>query len=110
MKCNIRCPSFNKKYIEYAAKTAQIHPEILNFPKQYETLVGERGITLSGGQRQRTSLARALLIDAPILILDDALSSVDNETATEILNNLSPEREAPLRVFPKIMPTKGIKY
>ena len=60
----------------------------MNFPKQYETLVGERGITLSGGQRQRTALARALLVDAPILILDDALSSVDNQTATEILQNL----------------------
>lgn len=61
--------------------------------------MGERGITLSGGQRQRTSLARALLIDAPVLILDDALSSVDNETATEILNNLSPERERRTVIF-----------
>ncbi|VXD16795.1 ABC transporter, transmembrane region [Planktothrix serta PCC 8927] len=74
--------------IEVAAKIAKIHEEILNFPKQYETLVGERGIQLSGGQRQRTALARALLVDAPILILDDALSSVDNQTATEILQNL----------------------
>lgn len=73
----------------YSAKQAQIAEEILNFPKQYDTLVGERGITLSGGQRQRTALARALLIDAPILILDDALSSVDNQTATEILRHLS---------------------
>jgi ATP-binding cassette subfamily B protein len=72
-----------------AAKQAQIHSEILNFPHQYETIVGERGITLSGGQRQRTALARALLVDAPILILDDALSSVDNQTATQILRNLS---------------------
>jgi len=72
-----------------AAQQAQIHDEILNFPQQYDTLVGERGITLSGGQRQRTALARALLVDAPILILDDALSSVDNETATKILRNLS---------------------
>lgn len=75
--------------VEYAAKQAQIHTEILNFPQQYDTIVGERGITLSGGQRQRTSLARALLMDAPILILDDALSSVDNQTATQILENLS---------------------
>lgn len=75
--------------IERAAKEAQIHAEILNFPQQYETLVGERGITLSGGQRQRTALARALLVDSPILILDDALSSVDNQTATQILKNLS---------------------
>ncbi|MEA5572179.1 ABC transporter ATP-binding protein [Calothrix sp. UHCC 0171] len=75
--------------VENAAKIAQIHPEISNFPQQYETIVGERGITLSGGQRQRTALARAMLIDAPVLILDDALSSVDNQTATAILNNLS---------------------
>lgn len=82
-------PLSEQSEVELSAKQAQIHEEILNFPQQYDTLVGERGITLSGGQRQRTSLARALLADAPILILDDALSSVDNRTATEILNNLS---------------------
>jgi len=81
-------PLAEQSEIEIVAKIAKIHEEILNFPKQYETLVGERGITLSGGQRQRTALARALLVDAPILILDDALSSVDNQTATEILQNL----------------------
>jgi ATP-binding cassette subfamily B protein len=75
--------------VEQAAKAAQLHNEILNFPQQYDTLVGERGITLSGGQRQRTALARALVVDSPILILDDALSSVDNQTATQILQNLS---------------------
>jgi ATP-binding cassette, subfamily B, multidrug efflux pump len=85
-------PTSLRSQVENVAKLAQIHPEIVNFPKKYETMVGERGITLSGGQRQRTSLARALLIDAPILILDDALSSVDNQTATAILNNLSDER------------------
>ncbi len=78
--------------IEFAAQQAQIHSEIINFPKQYETLVGERGISLSGGQRQRSSLARALYVDAPILILDDALSSVDNKTATQILENLKSEQ------------------
>ncbi|MDJ0702626.1 MAG: ABC transporter ATP-binding protein [Leptolyngbyaceae cyanobacterium MO_188.B28] len=75
--------------IEYAAKKAQINQEILNFPQQYDTIVGERGITLSGGQRQRTALARALLIDTPILVLDDSLSSVDNQTATSILKLLA---------------------
>jgi len=75
--------------VEQVAKQAQIHPEIINFPRQYETLVGERGITLSGGQRQRTSLARALLVEAPVVVLDDALSSVDNQTATEILASLA---------------------
>lgn len=91
IKNNIRYgdPLSDQLEVEYSAKQAQIHPEIINFPQEYETIVGERGITLSGGQRQRTALARALLIDAPVLILDDALSSVDNQTATEILNNLS---------------------
>ncbi len=82
-------PNASDDAVIHAAKQAQIHDEILNFPQQYDTLVGERGITLSGGQRQRTALARALLVDAPILILDDALSSVDNQTATQILKNLS---------------------
>ena len=101
IKNNIRYgePLEETTEIEYVAKQAQIHPEIINFPKKYETMVGERGITLSGGQRQRTSLARALMVDAPVLILDDALSSVDNETATEILNNLSPEREKRTVIF-----------
>ncbi|WP_338038687.1 ATP-binding cassette domain-containing protein [Neosynechococcus sphagnicola] len=66
-----------------------MHAEILNFPQQYDTPVGERGITLSGGQRQRTSLARALIMDSPILILDDSLSSVDNQTALRILEYLA---------------------
>ena len=82
-------PLVEQNEVELAAKIAQIHSEILNFPHQYDTIVGERGITLSGGQRQRTALARALLVDSPILILDDALSSVDNQTATRILKNLS---------------------
>ena len=82
-----------------SAKQAQIHSEILSFPQEYDTLVGERGITLSGGQRQRTSLARALLADAKILIIDDALSSVDNETATRILNSLSPIRAKKTVIF-----------
>jgi ATP-binding cassette subfamily B multidrug efflux pump len=91
IKNNIRYgnPSAHEMAVVQAAKQAQMHEEILNFPQHYETIVGERGITLSGGQRQRTALARALLVDAPILILDDALSSVDNQTATQILNNLS---------------------
>ena len=91
IKNNIRYgnPLAEQPEIEAAAKQAQIHPEILNFPQEYKTVVGERGITLSGGQRQRTALARALLVDAPVLILDDALSSVDNQTASDILHNLA---------------------
>lgn len=79
--------------VEQAAKQAQIHQEITTFPQQYATIVGERGITLSGGQRQRTALARALLVDAPVLILDDALSSVDNQTAMQILSSLSSKKQ-----------------
>ncbi|MBE9210778.1 ABC transporter ATP-binding protein [Nostoc sp. LEGE 06077] len=91
IKNNIRYadPVSEQQDVESVAVMSQIHGEIINFPQQYETLVGERGITLSGGQRQRTALARAMLVDAPVLILDDALSSVDNQTATKILKNLS---------------------
>lgn len=101
IKNNIRYgePLAETDEVIQSAQQAQIHPEILTFPQEYETLVGERGITLSGGQRQRTSLARALLTDAKILILDDALSSVDNETATKILNSLSPTRAKKTVIF-----------
>ncbi|MGB2924651.1 MAG: ABC transporter ATP-binding protein [Limnothrix sp.] len=92
-------PGSPQPEIEDSAQQAQIHSEILNFPKQYETLVGERGITLSGGQRQRSSLARAFMIDAPVLILDDALSSVDNRTATEILDYLSNSPQTKTVIF-----------
>ncbi|MEM9220434.1 MAG: ABC transporter ATP-binding protein [Cyanobacteria bacterium P01_F01_bin.150] len=98
---NIRygLPGSEQLEVEYAAKQAHIHPEILNFPTQYDTVVGERGITLSGGQRQRTALSRALLVDAPILILDDSLSSVDNQTATAILQNLSSDTQRKTVLF-----------
>ena len=101
IKNNIRYgdPVSDQPEVENVAKQAQIHPEILYFPQQYETVVGERGITLSGGQRQRTALARALLVDAPVLILDDALSSVDNQTATDILKNLSEGTQRKTVVF-----------
>jgi ATP-binding cassette subfamily B multidrug efflux pump len=101
IKNNIRYgePLSESYEVEQSAKQAQIHPEILTFPQEYETLVGERGITLSGGQRQRTSLARALLADSKVLILDDALSSVDNETATRILDSLSPTRAKKTVIF-----------
>jgi ATP-binding cassette subfamily B multidrug efflux pump len=71
-----------------AAEIAQLSVDVQEFPLAYETVVGERGVTLSGGQRQRTALARAVLRDAPILILDDALSSVDTHTEHEILMRL----------------------
>ena len=71
-----------------AARVSSIHGEIQDFPKQFETMVGERGITLSGGQKQRTALARAVLRQPRILILDDALSSVDTDTEEKILRRL----------------------
>ena len=71
-----------------AARQADIHDNIMDFPEKYETMVGERGVTLSGGQKQRSSIARALLKDSPILILDDALSAVDTDTEETILENL----------------------
>ncbi|KGO93751.1 ABC transporter ATP-binding protein [Flavobacterium subsaxonicum] len=70
------------------AKKAVVHHNIETFTHQYETVLGERGITLSGGQKQRVSIARALIKDAPILLLDDCLSAVDTETEEAILNNL----------------------
>lgn len=76
-----------------AAKAACIHDNIIEFPDGYETIVGERGVTLSGGQKQRSSISRAILKDAPILILDDALSAVDTNTEEQILHNLKENRK-----------------
>lgn len=78
--------------VERAAQQARLEADIKGFPDGYETLVGERGITLSGGQRQRTSLGRALLVDSPLLVLDDALASVDNNTAAAILRSIRAEQ------------------
>ena len=75
-----------------AAKQACIHESILEFPRGYDSQVGERGVTLSGGQRQRMALARALLKKPPILILDDALSAVDTDTESKILSTLKAQR------------------
>ena len=74
--------------VQRAAEVSKIHGDVLGFPSQYETLVGERGITLSGGQKQRTAISRALIRDPKILILDDALSSVDTYTEEQILREL----------------------
>ena len=76
------------KEIEEAARLAQIYDEIMGFPEGMNTMVGEKGITLSGGQRQRIAIARAILMDPPIFILDDALSSVDIQTEERILEGL----------------------
>ncbi len=82
----------SKEEIIRAAKAADIHENIMEFPDQYDTMVGERGVTLSGGQKQRSSIARALLKDSPILILDDSLSAVDTDTEERILENLKEYR------------------
>lgn len=78
----------NRDLIENAAKHAAIYDNIINFPKGFDTYVGERGVTLSGGQKQRISIARAIIKNPKILIFDDCLSAVDTETEEIILNNL----------------------
>ena len=81
-------PSATQEEIEHAARLACVHEDILRLPQGYDTEVGERGVMLSGGQKQRISIARALLLEAEILILDDALSAVDGRTEHQILHNL----------------------
>ena len=83
----------SKEKIQGAAKQAQVHDNIMTFPANYETFVGERGVTLSGGQKQRISIARALINKPQLLIFDDCLSAVDTETEELILNNLKQEME-----------------
>ncbi|MDU7304223.1 MAG: SmdA family multidrug ABC transporter permease/ATP-binding protein [Escherichia coli] len=82
------CPNAIQQEIEHVARLASVHDDILRLPQGYDTEVGERGVMLSGGQKQRISIARALLVNAEILILDDALSAVDGRTEHQILHNL----------------------
>jgi len=81
-------PAYDEPRVREAAEVASLDAEVLEFPKKYDTMVGERGITLSGGQKQRTAIARALARDPRILILDDSLSSVDTQTEERILQRL----------------------
>jgi ATP-binding cassette subfamily B multidrug efflux pump len=81
-------PGATQEEIEQVARLASVHEDILRLPQGYETEVGERGVMLSGGQKQRISIARALLLNAEILLLDDALSAVDGRTEHQILHNL----------------------
>jgi len=78
----------DQEHIEQAAKDAVIHDNIIGFKEKYNTVLGERGITISGGQKQRISIARALIKNPNILVLDDCLSAVDTETEESILHNL----------------------
>lgn len=81
-------PELSREQVIEAAKIAAIHEDILDFPSGYETIVGEKGVTLSGGQKQRIAIARALIKDPDILILDDCLSAVDTKTEEKILGHL----------------------
>ncbi|MDX1776376.1 MAG: ABC transporter ATP-binding protein [Desulfobulbales bacterium] len=83
-------PGATESEIEEVAGAAAIHAEIVNLPDGYDTRIGEKGVKLSGGQRQRIALARALLSDRPILIIDDGLSAVDIETEHEIISGMQP--------------------
>jgi ATP-binding cassette subfamily B protein len=78
-----------RERIEHAAHVSRLDKDLADFPKGYDTVVGERGITLSGGQKQRTAIARAVMTDPKILVLDDALSAVDTYTEEEILSRLA---------------------
>ncbi len=81
-------PKASKGLIKESAVKAGLIDDINSFPQKFKTIVGERGITLSGGQRQRTALGRALLVNSPVVILDDALASVDNKTASGIIEEM----------------------
>lgn len=84
---------FTEEEIKQAARIAEIDDEIENFPKKYETIIGERGVQLSGGQRQRISIARAIFINPPIFIFDDSLSAIDANKEQKILKNLKNKTE-----------------
>ncbi|HWB32701.1 MAG TPA: ABC transporter ATP-binding protein [Acidobacteriaceae bacterium] len=92
-------PDASEAEVVDAATTAHIATEILEFPRGFETAVGERGITLSGGQKQRTAIARALVRNPPILILDDALASVDTYTEEQILSGLREVMQGRTTIF-----------
>jgi ATP-binding cassette subfamily B protein/ATP-binding cassette subfamily C protein/ATP-binding cassette subfamily B multidrug efflux pump len=87
-------PDATRAEIAHACELAAIHDDIIRMPQGFETPAGEKGIALSGGQRQRVAIARALLTDAPLLLLDDALSAVDTQTETDILQHLQALRGA----------------
>jgi ATP-binding cassette, subfamily B, multidrug efflux pump len=92
-------PDATDQDVRWAAEAANIASEIEDFPEQYRTIVGERGITLSGGQKQRTAIARALIRNPRILVLDDALSSVDTQTEDKILNHLREVMQGRTTIF-----------
>ena len=92
-------PDASDLQVEQAAEQARLADDVRGFPDGFDTLVGERGITLSGGQRQRTALGRALLVSSPLLVLDDALASVDNNTAAAILDSIRKQKNRTIEMI-----------
>lgn len=92
-------PEIDNQYIYEASRLSYIHNDILAFPEGYDTVVGERGVSLSGGQKQRISIARALIMNPPVLILDDSLSAVDAETEEHILENMQNVRQGKTNII-----------
>ena len=90
---NFAFDELNDGDVENAARLADVHDNIAEFKDGYGTILGERGVTVSGGQKQRISIARALMKNAPILILDDSVSAVDTDTEKVILENLRQSRQ-----------------
>lgn len=94
-----RQPDASDEAIIKAAKIADIHDDIMNFPEGYETIVGEKGVSLSGGQKQRLAIARTILVHTPIIIFDDALSAVDTQTDINIRTALSQNEKAQTKII-----------
>ena len=92
-------PQASEAEVIQVAKLAQVHDNIMDFKDNYQTVLGERGITLSGGQRQRVSIARALIKEAQIYLFDDCLSAVDTDTEEKILQNLSQVAQQTTRII-----------
>ena len=92
-------PDKSQVEIEDAARAACVHDNIVGFNNGYETIVGERGVSLSGGQKQRIAIARALILDPEILILDDAVSAVDTDTEGRILQHLREKRSGKTNII-----------
>lgn len=92
-------PELGDDVVSEAARLSYIHEDIEAFPEGYDTVVGERGVSLSGGQKQRISIARALIMDPEVLILDDSLSAVDAETEEQILSNMHANREGKTNII-----------
>lgn len=94
-----RRPDASDEEIIKAAKIADIHEDIMNFPEGYDTMVGERGVSLSGGQKQRLAIARTILVHTPIIIFDDALSAVDTQTDINIRTALSQNEKTQTKII-----------